>query len=384
MPRLYFDYNATTPLAPSVRQALQVALERNIKNPSSVHAEGREAKRLLDDCRRKTSGLLGCLPEEVCFLSGATEANNTVISSVWESRSQDRKSQGRSKIVTLLVEHDSIVRSLEQFQKKGATVEVVGVNRYGDLDQEALERAVDERTLLVALMASNNETGIQFPVEKVCHLAHERGALFHTDVACTVGKAPFDFGRCGADFASLSAHKFYGPKGIGALLIRRGTKFSPVLVGGAQEFSRRAGTENLFGILGLSEALDFSLHGLERENERLTSLRRWLKEELLRLYEWVVFHEHPTRQLPGALNVAFPGFSGQTLLANLDLEGVAASHGSACQSGSLEVSRVLLAMGIPEEEALGSIRLSFGRMTTEGEVQELLEIMKRVLRRMKK
>ncbi|MBI2339780.1 MAG: aminotransferase class V-fold PLP-dependent enzyme, partial [Deltaproteobacteria bacterium] len=222
MSRYYFDYNATTPLAPSVRQVLRITLESDLKNPSSVHEEGRRAGRLLDECREKTASLLGCLPDEICFLSGATEANNAVFSSAWETRPQER-----SKIVTLAIEHDSVIRPLEHLKKKGMVMETVRVDRAGEVDEEALERAIDEKTLMVTVMAANNETGIELPVEKVCRLAHEKGALFHTDAACAIGKTSFHFGRLSADFASLSAHKFYGPKGIGALLVRRKTKFTP-------------------------------------------------------------------------------------------------------------------------------------------------------------
>lgn len=376
--RLYFDYNATTPLAPSVREALWVVLRDDMKNPSSVHAEGRQAKKIMEESREKFAREMDCLPDEIVFTGGATEANNAVFESVWETRPADR-----NKIVTTLIEHDSVVKPLERLQKKGAVVETVTVNRQGEIDLAEFRSKIDSGTLLVSVMAANNETGVLFPIQKLSAIAHEQGAIFHTDAACAVGKTAVYFGEIDADFLTLAAHKFYGPKGVGALLVQKRAKFKPVFLGGLQETGYRAGTENLACIVGMAAALSFSTAGLDEENHRLCRLRKRLKERLWHIDPSVVFHENQSAQLPGTLNAAFSGLSGQTLLANLDLEGVAASHGSACQSGSLEISRILLAMGIPGEEVASSIRLSFGRMTTEEEVNGLLEIMKRVIGRMR-
>lgn len=374
MSRLYFDYNATTPMLPAVRQVLAALIGDDTGNPSSVHRDGRQARRLLEEARRKVADFLDCDQPEISFASGATEANNTVFHSVWKSRPT-----GRNKIITTMVEHDSIFKPAKRLAERGAEVGFISVDRAGEIDWEAFSRRLDERTLLVSVMLANNETGMVFPVEKIAEAAHKVGALVHCDAACAVGKIPISFKELGVDFLSLSAHKFYGPKGIGALLVKKGIHLEPLLLGGAQEGNRRAGTENLLGIVGMAEALPYAIDNLEGENKRLWCLRQRLKEEIVRVEPEALFHEHARDQLPGTLNVAFPGLSGQTLMARLDLEEVSVSYGSACSSGTLEVSRPLLGMGIPEDEARSSIRISLGRMTTENEIEGLLEILSRVV-----
>lgn len=373
--RFYFDNNANTPLAPAARDAWICAIEQGINNPSCLHAEGREARRQLDQVRLQVASGLDCLPEEIYFSSGATEANNVLLNSVWEKRVP-----GRNKIISSSVEHDSLFKPLMRLAEKGAEIIWIKTDAQGRLDEEGLMKALDARTLLVTLMAANNETGICFPIAKWAPQIRASGAFFHTDAACAVGKMPLSFRKLGVDFLSLSANKFYGPKGVGALLIHRGLEWEPTFLGGNQERGRRAGTENVEGITALGAALNFSLEGHEEENTRQWRLRRQIQEGLKQIKPDVIFHEGPEEaQLPGTLNVAFPGQRGEVLLARLDLEGVAASMGSACQSGVLKVSRVLLAMGIEEEEVDSSIRFSFGRMTTEADVEGLLGVLKRIL-----
>ncbi len=374
MLQLYFDYNATTPLAPQVKEILIESLSADYKNPSSAHREGRLAKRKIDESREKIAFLLGCQEEEIVFTSGATEGNNAVLHLVGEQNK-------RKTIVTTETEHDSVLKPLEFLKTKGFQVKTVYVNSKGETDLNEWKKLIDDQTALVSLMAVNNETGFIFPVQEVAEIAHNKGALFHTDSACAVGKIPLSFSQIDADFLTLSACKCYGPKGMGALIIKKGAPFIPWFKGGAHERGRRAGTLNVSGIAGLALALDFSLSDLKQETERQKRLRDKLKTGLKNIDRNVIFHESD-HQLPGTLHLAFPGLLGHTLLANLDLEGVSASFGSACQSGSLEVSRVLLAMGVDEKEAAGSIRLSFGRMTTEGEIEDLLKVFETVLRRM--
>lgn len=378
MSRLYFDYNATTPMVPTVRVLMTELMGQDEGNPSSVHQDGRRARRLSEEARRKIADSLDCEPTEVVFTSGATESNNTVFNSLWESRPARR-----NKIITTSVEHDSVFRPAKKLEESGAEIVFIPVERSGEIDWDFLSRHLDDRTLLVSAMLANNETGMIFPVTKIVDTAHKVGALVHCDAACAVGKIPISFKELGVDFLSLSAHKFYGPKGIGALLVRKGVHLEPLLLGGAQEGNRRSGTENLSGIVGMAYAIPYALGKLEGENRRLWCLRQLLSGEIRRIEPRAVFHEHATSQLPGTVNVAFPGLSGQTLMARLDLEGVSVSYGSACSSGTLEVSRPLLGMGIPEEEARSSIRISFGRMTTEEEMRELVVVMGVVIPDMK-
>lgn len=378
MPRLYFDYNAATPLAPEVSEILIKAYKDDIKNPSSVHQEGRHARKSLEQARARIASLLNCIPDEVYFTSGATEGNNAVLFSTWQTREESR-----NKIVTTEVEHDSILKPLSELQKKGVKVEFVPVNVRGETDLQAWQKALDDKTFLVSLMLANNETGMLFPVKEVSHLAHSYGALFHTDSACAVGKIPLSFHDLGVDFFVFSAGKFYGPRGVGGMLVKKGVPFSPLIFGGAQERGFRAGTVNVAGLLGLQTALEYSLGDIDNEILRQTRLRDKIKQGLLSLMPGVSFHEGgELNQLPGTINMAFPEFSGQTLIANLDLEGVSASFGSACHSGALEVSRVILAMGVRACEAAGSIRLSFGKMTTEEDVDGLIKAFRKVIRRM--
>ena len=374
MSRLYFDYNATTPVPPQVLEALLNAVKHDWKNPSSIHQEGREARKVLEEARNRIAVRLGCQAGEIIFTGGATESNNSVLNSVWA-----RKPAGRNRIVATSVEHESLLKPLEKLARQGAQVRFLSVNAKGELNQEEINEVLNDKTLLLSVMMANNETGILFPVRQLAERAHKKGILVHTDAACAVGKMPFSFKELGVDFLTLSGHKFYSPKGVGLTLVKEGIDFDPFLLGGPQEKARRAGTENLTGILGMAAGLDFALHELDKENSRLFQLRNRLKNGLKDLNEDVVFHENGASQLPGTLSVFIPGFSGQTLLARLDMEGAAVSFGAACSSGSPEVSRILLNMGIPEKEAASSIRISFGRMTTEEEVKKLLGIFDKIL-----
>lgn len=372
MSRLYFDYNATTPVPPQVSEALLHALKQDWKNPSSVHQEGREARKVLEGARNRMAVCLGCLESEIILTSGATESNNAILSSVWEGR------EGRNRIIATAVEHESLLNPLKSLAKKGAEIHFLSVNQKGELNAAELEEVLNEKTLFLSVMMANNETGILFPVRQLAEKAHQKGILVHTDASCAGGKIPLSFKELGVDFLSLSGHKFYAPKGAGLLLAKEGLDFYPYLGGGPQEKGKRAGTENILGALGMEAGLDFALKDLDVENARLLHLRERLSG-LRKKDERIVFHESAVNQLPGTLNVAFPGNKGQTLLARLDLEGVCVSYGAACSSGSLEVSRVLLEMGIPEEEAAASLRISFGRMTTEEEVERLLKVFEKIM-----
>ena len=259
MSNLYFDTNATTPMAPVVKKRMASLLEEGQGNPSSVHSDGRQAREMREGARGSVARFLDCLPSEVVFTSGATEGNNTVFHSVWEGRPA-----GRNKIITTTVEHDSVFKPVKNCQQEGAEIVFVKVNRAGELDTEGLLAHLDDRTLLVSVMLANNETGIIFPVAEVARMAHDVGALVHCDAACAVGKMEVSFRDWGVDFLSFSAHKFYGPTGIGALLVKEGVELESLLLGGAQEGNRRGGTENLLGIVGMAEAFRLRLKILRR------------------------------------------------------------------------------------------------------------------------
>lgn len=369
---LYFDYNATTPLAPEVKTLLKEAIDWDLKNPSSVHQEGRKARKTLEEAREGMAALFGCDPQGIIFTSGATESHNHLFETIWKNRPRDR-----DKIIISVIEHTSVTQPLEALKLKGAKIVEIPVDSRGVLDGDAYCAALDEHTLLVSMMLANNETGMILPIPELSKSAYKMGVKFHADAVCAVGKIPLSMRNLNADYVTLSAHKFYGPKGMGALLMGPDIDISPFILGGSQEGGRRSGTENLLGILGMAWALEFALRDLDQENARLLHLRKKLKEGLQKIAD-VVFHESD-QNLVGTVNVAFPGHDGQNLLVRLDLEGVCASYGSACHSGTLEVSKVLLAMGYPAEEARSSIRISFGRMTTEEDVARLLEVFKKVL-----
>lgn len=375
MSRLYFDYNATTPIPTELQNKLAEIIKFDHKNPSSTHADGRKAKALLEEARHSIATYLGCVASEIIFTSGATESNNLLIQSVWEHRDPHR-----DKIICSSVEHDAVREPLEYLQKhKGATVQEIEVDQKGQINLDQLRDCLDEETLLVSVMMANNETGMIFPIHEISQMAHEMGALMHSDAACAIGKMPLNFNDLSLDFCSFSGHKVYGPKGLGVLLIKKASSLAPLLLGGAQEQGKRAGTENIWGIFGLREGLDFAFHNFEEELLRQKKLRDHFLSALKEFDSGIKIHQSETAQLANTINLFIPGVRGQTLLARLDLEGVSASFGSACHSGSLEVSRILLALDYDLEECASSIRLSFGKLTTEEEIKNLIQIFKRVL-----
>lgn len=368
MQRYYFDYNATAPLA--------FPIAPPFFNPSSMHFFGRAAERALNIAREKITQSLDCLSDEVIFTSGATEGNNTVMRSAWKTRQP-----GQNILITTKLEHDSVLKPAEYLEKEGAQIRYLKVGKQGKIDCAELESLLDDQVFLVSVMTANNEVGLLFPIDELAACVHKKGILFHTDAACALGKMPLSFQKLGVDFLTSSGHKFHSSKGIGLLLVRRGAPFSPLIVGGGQQAGFRGGTENIEGVVGLAAALEFSCQNQLVEEERQKRLRQKWCEGLKRFFPALQLHEGK-KQLPGTLHIGFPGISGQTLVAALDLEGVAVSFGSACHSGTQEVSRVLLALGYPEMEAASSIRISFGRMTTDEDVEGALKVFKKVLARM--
>lgn len=361
---IYLDHNASTPIAPEVREAMLPYLSEPYGNPSSAHWAGAPAAAAVSDARAQLAGLLGCSPDEVVFTSGGTEANNTALKGVVEAAGV-----ARPHIVTSAVEHPAILEPCRYLERHGAVVTYLPVDGTGLLDPDDVARALRPQTVLVSVMHANNEVGTVEPIAEIARLTREAGVLLHTDAAQSVGKLPTAVDGLGVDLLSVAAHKFYGPKGVGALYVRAGTRLEPFLHGAGHEGGRRAGTENVLLDVGLGAAAQ--LAGDPSWTAGVCELRDWLWLQLReRFGEGVVLNGHPTRRLPNTLNVSFVGCDGRDILAALP--EVAASTGSACHSGGTEPSPVLAAMGVPREVGAGAVRFSLGRTTTREELEQLL------------
>jgi cysteine desulfurase len=364
--RVYLDHNATTPMLPEVIDAMARAMEQTWGNPSSVHGPGRQARAAVDEARRKVARLLNCGEREVVFTGGGSEADNLALRGAFEAG----KRSGRTKIIISAVEHSGVLRCAEHLEQRcGAEVVVVGVDGAGHLDRAALEEALDERTAIVSMMHTNNETGVRFPVADFAETVHQAGALFHVDAVQAAGRSPLDVIALGADLVAISAHKICGPKGVGALYVKRGTAIDPVILGGHQERGLRAGTENVVGIVGFGVAAGFAQAAAEGFSVHVGALRDRLERGLLERSLGAVVNGDTERRCPAVSNITFPGVEGEAILLSLDMVGVSASSGSACASGSLEPSHVLLAMGCSSEHAHASVRFSLGRHTTAEEIE---------------
>jgi cysteine desulfurase len=366
MRRIYLDHASTTPLDPRVLEAMVPYFSERFGNASSVHAFGQEARAAVDEARRVLARALGAQPSEVVFTSGATEADNWAILGVaWAMEERGRH------IITSAVEHHAILEPCRFLEERGWEVTYLPVDRYGRVDPEDVRRALRDETVLVSVMHANNEIGTLQPIAEIARICRERGVLVHTDATQSFGALPLHVDELGVDLLSASAHKRYGPKGVGLLYVRKGTRILPLMRGGSQERGRRAGTENVPGIVGFGRAIAIALEEREAEQARVRRLRDRLVEGLLRI-PGAHLNGHPTERLPNNVNVSFEGTESETLLLNLDLAGIAASSGSACTAGSLEPSHVLRAIGLPEELARGSVRFTLGRWTTEEEVEEAI------------
>lgn len=366
--RVYLDHNATTPLHPLVKEEL-VATFDVFGNPSSMHQYGREARKAVETARETVASFLDADPESIVFTGGGSESNNTVLKIVTCSDATcTRCPANRKEIVTSAIEHPSVLNTVKLLGARGYPVRVVDVDATGKIDFAALERAVTEKTALVSVMFANNEIGTVQDIARITELAHSKGALMHTDAVQAVGKIPVSIRDLDVDFLSLSAHKFYGPKGIGALYVRRDAPYCTFIHGGHQEHGRRAGTLNNIGIIGLGKAAEIASGEMESAIRRITALKTRLREGIERAVPDIHVNGHPQDALPGTLNVSFRGAEGEAILLYLDLEGIAVSTGSACASGSLDPSHVLLATGVGPELAHGSIRFSLGNFTTEEEI----------------
>jgi cysteine desulfurase len=381
--KVYFDNNATTPLHPEVKKEMTAAMEM-FGNPSSMHSFGREARANVEDARRKVAGFIGAHENEIVFVGSGSEANNTVLSLFVCGTSQCIPgTRRRSTIITTKIEHPCVLETAECLAHRGALVKYLDVDRYGKVDLDQLESMLGDDVGLVSVMMANNEIGTIQEIETITKIAHESGAFMHTDAVQAVGKVPVDVGKLGVDFLTMSGHKIYGPKGVGALFVRQGIPYCPLIRGGHQERGRRAGTENTLGILGLARAVEMRAIEMDEEEKRLFGLKRILSRGIAERIDDIHFNGHPDESLAGTLNVSFAGAEGEAILLYLDIEGIAVSTGSACASGSLDPSHVLLATGVDAETAHGSIRVSMGRESTLGQVEYLLEVLPRTIQRIR-
>jgi cysteine desulfurase len=381
--KVYFDNNATTPLHPEVKKELIEAMGM-FGNPSSMHAWGREARANVEDARSRVAGFIGAHDDEIVFVGSGSEANNTVLSLfVCASNQCSPGTRMRSSIITTKIEHPCVLETSECLAHRGARVKYLNVDRYGKVDLDQLAGMLGDDVGLVSVMMANNEIGTLQDIETISKMVHECGALMHTDAVQAVGKIPVDVAMLGVDFLTLSAHKIYGPKGVGTLYVKKGIPYCPFIRGGHQERGRRAGTENTLGILGLGKAVEMRQLEMESEEKRLAAMKAVLKKGIEERIDDIYFNGHPTDSLSGTLNVSFPGAEGEAILLYLDLEGIAVSTGSACASGSLDPSHVLLATGVDAERAHGSIRISLGRESTMQEVEYMLDILPKTIKRIR-
>lgn len=377
---VYLDHNATTPTHPDVVEAMLPYYRDLFGNASSVHQFGRTAKKAIEEARANLARFVGAKnPDEIVFTSGGTESDNLAINGVVHAL----KDKG-DHIITSSIEHLAVESVCKFLQKNGYNVTFLPVDKYGIVDLGVLQKAITEKTILITIMYANNEVGTIEPIKEIVNIAKEKGICVHTDAIQAVGKIKVNAETLGVDLLSISGHKFYGPKGIGALYIRKGTKIAPMQLGGHHEKNRRAGTENVPGIVGLGKAAQLASESLESEIEKLTALRDRLHRGIENKIKDVRLNGHLTKRLPNTCNISFEYIEGESIILNLDLEGIGVSTGSACTSGSLEPSHVLTAMNVPIEIAQGSIRFSMGRVNTQEDIDYVLEKLPPIIDRLRR
>jgi cysteine desulfurase len=378
MPKIiYFDNNATTKVAPEVFEAMKPFLTDLYGNPSSMHTFGGQVEKYITHSRESIAKLLGCDSSEIIFTSCGTESDNAAIKGVLAAMPE------KKKIITTRVEHPAVLTACREMQSLGYSLVELGVDKYGQIDLEELKSQVDDNTAIVSIMYANNETGVIFPIDKIAEIVKAKGVVFHTDAVQAVGKIPLNLEKSNIDLLSLSGHKLHAPKGVGVLYIRKGTRISPFMVGGHQEKSRRAGTENVASIVGLGKAAELAAENLEIENTKVKKLRDKLENALLKTCTDAMLNGDKVNRLPNTANISFEFIEGEAILLLLDQFGICASSGSACTSGSLEPSHVMRAMGVPFTAAHGSIRFSLSKYNTEEEVDFVIEKMPVIVKRLR-
>lgn len=378
MERIYLDYAATTPCASEVVAAMLPFFSDRFGNPASMHAFGQENKGAVEEARERIASFLGAAPGEIVFTSGGTESNNTAVKGVAYAR------QGKGNhIITSPIEHHAVLEPCHFLEKEGFEITILPVDGDGLVDPDDVRKTITGKTILISVMHANNEIGTIQPIEEIGRIARERGVYFHTDAVQTLGHLPFTVGELHVDLLSASAHKLYGPKGVGILFVKKGTRLTPFMHGGEQENRRRASTHNVPGIVGFAKAVELASEGMETEVRELTALRDRLITGLREGIEAVKLNGHSTRRLPNNVNISVAHVEGEGLLLSLDMLGIACSTGSACSSASLEPSHVLMALGLPHELAHGSLRFSLGRRTTAADIDRLLAVLPPVVQRLR-
>ncbi len=378
MRRVYLDHNATTPVHPEVLEAMLPYYKEKFGNPSSIHEFGKVAKVALEEARGKVAKLFNCSPYEIYFTSGGTESDNLAIRGVAFAN----KNKG-NHIITSTVEHHAVLMTCKFLQKEGYQITYLPVDGYGLVDPDDLKKNLKDDTILVSIMHANNETGIIEPLEELAKIAKEKEVFFHTDAVQSAGKIPLDVKSLPIDLASISGHKIYGPKGVGAIYIRKGTRIAPLSHGGHHERSRRAGTENIPGIVGLGKAVEIAQRDRDEQDKHLKDLTDTFLEKLKETLKDIQLNGHPEKRIPSTLNISFKGVEGESIILSLDMKGVAVASGSACTSGSLEPSHVLSAMGIEPAVAQSSIRFGFGRENTPEDVDYVVSVLPEIIERLR-
>lgn len=375
---IYLDHAATTPTDPQVVEAMLPYFTERFGNPSTLYSLGREAKQAMETAREKVARAIGARPEEIVFTSGGTESDNFALEGV--AFALQKKG---NHIITSSIEHHAVSETCKFLQKRGFSVTYLSVDGHGRIDPEEVAKAITPQTILISIMHANNEIGTIEPIAEIARVAREKEVCFHTDAVQTVGSLPIDVDELGVNLLSMSAHKFYGPKGVGALYIRSGTRIVRFLHGGEQERKRRASTENIPGIVGMGEAIEIAQEKQEESSKKAAALRDRLMEGLFKTLDNIRLNGHPTERLPNNVNICVERVEGESMLLNLDARGICASSGSACTSGSLEPSSVLMAIGIPPEIAHGSLRFTVGRATTEEDIDYVLEVLPEIVGRLR-
>lgn len=368
---LYFDHSATTPIHPDVQSLINELNHDIYGNPSSIHVAGRKAKHVVETARKQIADAVNCAPKEIIFTGGGSEANNQVL---WSMIHRDRK-----HVITSAIEHPAILAVLRQLEHLCITYTIIPVNKYGWVNPEDIDAAIRDDTGLITIMLANNEVGTVEPLQDIAKIAKKHDVLFHSDGIQVMGKLPIDVQELGMDMMSFSAHKFYGPKGVGALYIKEGISMKPLIIGGSQEKSLRAGTENVGGIAGLGCAAELVTKSLSDVGPSLTALEKQFKTKFSEQHANVIYNGFGDNHLPGLINITIPGIASDLLLIHLDNEDIAISSGSACSSGTISPSPVLKAMGISDKQNLETIRISAGRDNTSAEVDQLVETMTRAI-----
>jgi len=378
MKTIYLDHAATTATDPKVLEAMLPYFHEHYGNPSSIYSMSRVSKNAIENTRAILANAIGATPREIVFTSGGSESDNFAIKGVALA-----KQQKGNHIITSSIEHHAVLYTCKFLEKNGFTVTYLPVDHDGIVKLDELEKAITPQTILITIMHANNEIGTIQPIRQIGEIARKHGITFHTDAVQTFGHIPVNVDNLNVDMLSISGHKFYGPKGVGALYIRKGTKITPLIHGGDQEQRRRASTENVPGIIGMGKAVEIVLETMENESIRQIKLRDEFTKKILDIIPDAILNGHPSIRLPNNVNISFEGIEGESILLNLDMEGIAASTGSACSSSSLEPSHVLLSIGLTHEFAHGSVRFTMGKQTTRDDLDHVVDVLPGIVKKLR-